>query len=113
MPKGVLKYVYDKWHAGCLLAYPYFYLSNLVYFQRKQAILDYAKELNLTILGNFYFKKLEKKYMGHTFVFTDNTQYYPQSFGDKGVIIAHRGSGKNNVEIPIDEYNKLMSLVYD
>lgn len=112
-PKGVLKYVYEKGYAGCLMAFPYFYLSNLVYFQRKRAILDYAKELNLTLFGYFYIKKLEKKYKGHTFVITDLTQYYPQSFLDQGVIIAHRGSGKNNVEITTDEYNDLMSLVYD
>ena len=111
-PKGVLRYVHEKGYAGCLLSFPYFYISNLVYFQKKDDILALAKELNLTIFGSFYLKKLEKKYKGHTFVFTDKTYYYPQTFvPENGVIIAHRGSGKNRVTIPDEEYNDLVTLI--
>ncbi len=110
-PKSLLRYTKDRGYTGALMSFPYFYGLNKLFRESRVDIIEYAIELDLAIIANLYFPKLERKY-DDMILLTDNTRIYPNYSSNNGKIIAHRGCGANDVKIPISEYKELQSLVY-
>lgn len=96
-----------KGYSGALFSFPYFYGLNKLYRESREDIFQKVEDLDINLIGNFYFPSLERKYDNYILL-TDNTKYYPMHSKNGGKIIAHRGCGANDVKIPVTEYQDLM-----